>query len=114
MKITHNSGISLNYFLCTFSGPVEVSESIEPEVSAMLVGCRHLRMFGGYNAIIEGDYFFVIQWGSGKDSYPWRLVDWAEEVRYIYSQLNCIFIHSSVGRMKLPMYLLEKKVLFNY
>lgn len=43
--------------------------------------------------LIERDSFSAIQWGSGKASYPWRLADWAEEVQYISSWLNCKFIH---------------------
>lgn len=59
---------------------VDVSESNEIEVFAMLVGCRELRRLGGHNAIIEVDSFSAIQCGSGNACYPWRLVDWVEEI----------------------------------
>lgn len=85
--------MSMGNFLCTFSDPIEVYESNEVEVYAMLVGRRNLRTFGSYNAIIEGDSFFAIKLGAGKASYPWRLANWVEEVRYISSQLSYIFIH---------------------
>lgn len=49
-----------------------------------LWGRRQLKTLRGYNALIEGDSFFYIQWGSAK-------VDWSEEIWYISSQLNLQF-----------------------
>lgn len=45
------------------------------------------------NAIVAGDSFSAIQWGSGRSKWPWRLADWVEEIHYISSHLNCTFHH---------------------
>lgn len=67
------------------------------EMFALLVGCRELRQLGGYKAIIDGDYFSPIQWGSEKSSYPWILADLLEEVQDISSQLGASFLHINRG-----------------
>ena len=48
---------------------------------------------GGCNAIIEGDSFSAIQWGSRESSYPWRWENWVKGVQDILSQLNAPFNH---------------------
>ena len=50
------------------------------EVYAMLIGCHELFRVGSSNAIIEGNSYSAIQWGSGKASHTWGLIDWIEEV----------------------------------
>lgn len=59
--------------------------------------CHHLQSLVGYNALIEGDSFAAIQWGSDKASYPWRLVDWVKEVWHISTKMNCKFSHVPRG-----------------
>ena len=63
------------------------------EVYALLIGCHELLSLGGHNAIIEGDSFSAIQWGSGKVSHPWRLTDLVEEVKDFAKQLGALFHH---------------------
>lgn len=62
-----------------------------PEMIAMLVGCRELLNLSAHSAVIEGDSFSVIQWGSRKTYDPWRLNDWLEEVQDICCQLDAPF-----------------------
>lgn len=64
---------STGSILCSYSRSVDVLESNEAAVFAMLVGCRELRRLGGQNAIVEGDSFTAIKWGSGNVCYPWRM-----------------------------------------
>lgn len=49
----------MGVIICTYSAPVDVSNSNEGEVFALLVGCWELRL-DGYNALIEGDYFSLL------------------------------------------------------
>ena len=42
----------------------------EAELFALLIGCRELRRMGCVIVIFEGDSFSVIQWCSGKSSFP--------------------------------------------
>lgn len=60
-----------------------MSDADGVEVYAMLMGCREIRQLEASNAIVEGDPFSSIQWGSGKSKFPWRLADWVEEVHAI-------------------------------
>lgn len=39
---------------------------------------RELWRMGVYNAVLEGNFFLVVQWGLEKTPYPWRLVDLVE------------------------------------
>ena len=52
------------------------------------------------NAIIEGDSYSAIQWGSGAAFIPQRLLDWVEEVQDISRRLGasfrCIFREANV------------------
>lgn len=64
---------NMGHPLCSYSGTMLVSESNEAEIYVMLVGCSRLKSLGGHNAIIEGDSFFAIQWGSRK---AFVLRDW--------------------------------------
>lgn len=59
---------------------MDALDANEAKMYALLIGCRELLKLGGLVAIIEGDSFSAIQWGSRKTSYPWRLSDWVEEV----------------------------------
>ena len=43
----------------------------EAEVYALLIGFCELSL-ESLNAIIEGDSYSAIQWGSGEASIPWR------------------------------------------
>ena len=62
----------------SFFGHTDASDVNEAELVALLICCRELLKLGGFNAIIEGDSFLAIQWGSGRASHPWRLADWVE------------------------------------
>lgn len=55
--------------------------------------CRELRKIGAMLAMVEGDSFSAVQWGSGKSKYQWRLLEWVEEVYQISAQLHCSFYH---------------------
>lgn len=35
----------------------------------------------------------MIQWSSGRSSFPLRLVDWVEEIQHISSQFGVLFHH---------------------
>lgn len=48
---------SMGNSLCTYSGPVVVSESNEVEAYAMLVECCQLKSLDGYNALEKGILF---------------------------------------------------------
>lgn len=48
------------------SDPVDCINANKAEVYAMFMGCRELWKIVARNAIIEGDSFLAIQWGSGK------------------------------------------------
>lgn len=61
----------------------------------MLKGYYELCRFEATNAIVEGDTFSAIQWGSGKLKCPWRLVDWVEEIHHITAQLKYIFLRDA-------------------
>ena len=63
-----------------FCGPMDTSDANEVEMYALLIGCRELLKLGGLAAIVDGDSFSAIQWGSRKTSCPWRLANWEEEV----------------------------------
>ncbi|XXG42545.1 hypothetical protein AAC387_Pa01g2800 [Persea americana] len=76
-----------------YYGPVNSMNANAAEVYAMLIGCHELLSLGGYNAIIEGDSYSAIQWGSGKASHPWTLTDLVEEVKDIDKQLGASFHH---------------------
>lgn len=68
------------------------------EVYAMLMGCRELRNLGGHDAIIKGDSFCAIQWGSpvrGQAKCPWRVADLVEEIQHISASLRLSFNHVS-------------------
>lgn len=56
---------STGHPLCNYSGLIKCIDSNGAEVFAVLMGWWELRKLDGYNAIIEGDSFSVIQWGSG-------------------------------------------------
>lgn len=62
----------------------------EAEVFAFLIGSRSCRDRVDIRLFLKVIPFFffcsAIQWGSGKSSYPWRLVDWMEEVQDISHQ----------------------------
>lgn len=60
---------SMGAILCSYVGAVDLSNSNEAEVFALLVGCREFRRLDGYNALIEGDSFYAIQWSSGNATY---------------------------------------------
>lgn len=60
---------------------------------ALLVGCWELLKLGALLAIIDGDSFSSIQWGSWKISHPWRLTNWVEEAQDISSQHEASFHH---------------------
>ena len=77
----------------SFSGSIDSSDANETELFAILIGCRELLQMVGYGAILEGDSFSAIQWCSGSSSYPWRLVDWVEEVQDISRRLRATFNH---------------------
>ena len=66
-----------------FCGPFDGSDA-NAEVFALPIGCRELSRLDGYKAIIEGDSFSTIQWGSGKSSHP----HWVEEVHDISQKLD--------------------------
>ena len=53
----------------------------EVEAYALYIVCRELERIGGSHAIIEGDSFSSIPWALEKSIYPWRIVDWVEEVQ---------------------------------
>ena len=72
---------------------MDASDANEAKMYAILIGGGELLNLGGLVAIIEGDSFSVIQWGSRKTSYPWRLADWMEEVKDISFQLDVSFHH---------------------
>lgn len=55
---------------CSLSGPIDCQNANKAEFFAMLMGCCELRKFEASNAIIEGDYFSAIQWGSCRSKYP--------------------------------------------
>ena len=76
-----------------YYGPVDSMNANAAEVYAMFIGCRELLSLGSYNAIMEGDSYSAIQWGSRKDSHPWRLTDLVEEVQDIAKQLEASFHH---------------------
>lgn len=51
--------------LCTYSGPIDVSDPNEALVYAMLVGCQELKWLGGYVACIEGGILSLL-FGGGQ------------------------------------------------
>lgn len=65
----------------------------EAEVFALSIGCRKLLKLNAYSAIIEGNSFSAIQWGSGKASHPWGLANWVEEVQAISTKVGVSFDH---------------------
>lgn len=54
----------------------------------LLVGCCEVWRLGVSKAIIESDSFYAIQWGSGKSSFPWCLVDCVEEIKDVSRQFG--------------------------
>lgn len=56
--------------MCSLSGPIDCQNANKAEFFAMLMGCCEVRKFEASNAIIEGDYFSAIQWGSCRSKYP--------------------------------------------
>ena len=77
----------------SFFGPIVSLDANETELFAFLIGFRELLQIAGYDAILEGDSFLVIQWCSGSSSYPWKLTDWVEEVHDILRRLGATFHH---------------------
>lgn len=50
----------------------------------------------GIKALVEGDSYSAIQWGSSSLSYPWLLAGCVEKIRLIFcckflSHVNCDF-----------------------
>lgn len=84
---------TFSHILCTLSGLVECDDANGAEVFAMIMGCRELRKMEAINAIVEGDSFSAIQRGSENSTWPWRLMDWVEEIHHISGQLKCSFNH---------------------
>ena len=56
--------------LRNFSGSMDSLNANEAEVYALLIGCLGLLTLESINAIIEGDSYLAIQWGSGEASIP--------------------------------------------
>ena len=72
-------------------GPVDSLCANEAEVYALLIACRELLTLESINVVFEGDSYSAIQWGSIEASIPWRLLDWVEEVKDIFSRLGASF-----------------------
>lgn len=62
----------------TYSGLATVVDANEAKTFSLLLGYRELKAMNGFKAIIEGDSFLAIQWGSTSITYPCRLDDWVK------------------------------------
>lgn len=86
-------GTSIGASLVTYSVSIDWSDPNQVEVFAMLVGCNELVKQGSHYAIIEGNSFSAIQWGSGKSIYLCRVAGWVEEIQHISALSGCSFNH---------------------
>ena len=75
---------------------MDLIDANEAELFALLIGCRELRKMGCVTVILEGNSFSVIQWCSGKSSFPWSLADWVK-VQDISIHLGACFNHILKG-----------------
>lgn len=72
------------------SGLIVCNDANEAEVYTMLMGCREFSKIEATYAIIEGDSFLAIQWGSSSSRCPWRLAEWLAELHQNSAQLHHI------------------------